>query len=30
MYRRLHRHQLSFEHFFLPFGGKIYGDKRWI
>jgi hypothetical protein len=22
MYRREHRHQLSFEDFFLPFGGK--------
>ena len=30
MYRREHRYQLSFEDFFLPFGGKLYGDNRWI
>jgi IS5 family transposase len=24
------RHQLSFEGFFLPFGGKFSGDNRWI
>jgi hypothetical protein len=30
MYRREHRHQLSFEDFFLPFGGKLTGDNRWI
>lgn len=30
MYRREHRHQLSFENFFLPFGGKLSGDNRWI
>jgi transposase, IS5 family len=30
MYRREHRHQLSFEDFFLPFGGKLSGDNRWI
>ena len=30
MYRREHRHQLSFEDFFLPFGGKLFGDNRWI
>ena len=30
MYRREHRHQLSFEGFFLPFGGKLSGDNRWI
>jgi hypothetical protein len=29
MYRREHRHQLSFEDFFLPFGGKLSGDNRW-
>jgi hypothetical protein len=27
MYRREHRHQLSFEDFFLPFGGKLSGDE---
>jgi IS5 family transposase len=27
---REHRHQLSFEDFFLPFGCKLYGDNRWI
>jgi hypothetical protein len=30
MYRREHRHQLSFADFFLPFGGKLSGDNRWI
>jgi hypothetical protein len=30
MYRREHRHQFSFGDFFLPFGGKLSGDKRWI
>ena len=30
MYRREHRHQLSFEDFFLPFGGKLSGNNRWI
>ncbi|QNI87098.1 putative transposase domain protein [Synechococcus sp. ROS8604] len=30
MYRREHRHQLSFKDFFLPFGGQLSGDNRWI
>jgi IS5 family transposase len=30
MYRREHRHQLSLEDYFLPFGGKLSGDNRWI
>ena len=30
MYQREHRHQLSFEDFFLPFGGKLSGDNCWI
>ncbi len=30
MYRREYRHQLSFEGFFLPFGGKLSGGNRWI
>jgi len=30
MYRREHRYPLSFEDFFLPFGGKLSGDNRWI
>jgi len=30
MYRREHRNQLSFEDFYLPFGGKLSGDNRWI
>jgi hypothetical protein len=30
MYRREHRYQLSFEDFFLPFGGKLSGENRWI
>jgi IS5 family transposase len=28
--RREHRHQLSFEDFSLPFGGKLAGDNRWV
>jgi IS5 family transposase len=30
MYRRDHRHQLYFEDFFLPYGGKLSGENRWI
>jgi hypothetical protein len=30
MYRREPRHQLSFTDFFLPFGGKLSGNNRWI
>jgi IS5 family transposase len=30
MYRREPRHQLSSEDFFLPFGGKLSGNNRWI
>jgi hypothetical protein len=30
MYRREPRHQLSFSDFFLPFGGKLSVDNRWI
>ena len=30
MYRREPGHQLSFEDFFLPFGGKLSGNNRWI
>jgi len=30
LYRSEHRHQLSFEDFFLPFGGKLSGVSRWI
>lgn len=30
MYRREPRHQLSFQDFFLPFGGNLSGDNRWI
>ncbi len=30
MYRLEHCHQLSFEDFFLPFGGKLSGDDCWI
>ena len=29
-YRRERRNQLSFEDFFLPFGGKLCGHNRWI
>ncbi len=30
MHRRESSHQLSFEDYFLPFGGKPSGDNRWI
>ena len=30
MYRREHRAQLSFKDFFLPFGGQLSADNRWI
>jgi transposase, IS5 family len=30
MIRREPRHQISFEDFFLPFGGKLSGDSLWI
>jgi IS5 family transposase len=30
MYACEHRNQLSFEDFFLPFGGKLSGDNPWI
>jgi IS5 family transposase len=28
--RRKHRNQLSFKDFFLPFGGQLSGENRWI
>ncbi|WP_410510506.1 IS5 family transposase [Nodosilinea sp. E11] len=30
MYRRLSPGQLSFEDFYLPFGGKLSGENRWV
>ncbi|MBT9139388.1 MAG: hypothetical protein DDT31_01972 [Syntrophomonadaceae bacterium] len=30
MYRGSHPGQLSFENFYLPFGGKLSGENRWI
>ena len=30
LYRLEHRDQLSFKDFFLPFGGQLSGDNRWI
>jgi IS5 family transposase len=30
MYRREHRHQLSFKDFFQPFGGQLSADNRCI
>jgi hypothetical protein len=29
MYRPEHRYELSFEDFFLPFGGKLLGANSW-
>jgi hypothetical protein len=30
MYRKETKNQLSFEDFYLPFGGRLNGDNRWI
>jgi hypothetical protein len=30
MYRQSPKGQLSFEDFYLPFGGKLSGENRWI
>lgn len=30
MYRRSTPGQLSFENFYLPFGGKLSGENRWV
>jgi hypothetical protein len=30
MYRRSCPSQLSFENFYLPFGGKLSSDNRWV
>lgn len=30
MYRKNHPKQLSFEDFYLPFGGKLRSDNRWV
>jgi hypothetical protein len=30
MYRRATPEQPSFEDFYLPFGGKLSGENRWI
>ena len=30
MYRRGNRHQLEFENFYLPFGGRLSGQNRWV
>jgi len=30
MYRKDNPHQLTFENFYLPFGGHLRGDNRWI
>ena len=30
MYRKESKNQLSFEDFYLPFGGKLNGNNRWI
>jgi hypothetical protein len=30
MYRRNDKEQLEFEDFYLPFGGKLRGDNRWV
>lgn len=30
MYRKEDPHQMKFENFYLPFGGKLCRDNRWI
>ena len=30
MYRRSNPNQLSFEDFYLPFGGRLRRDNRWV
>lgn len=30
MYRKQAAHQLKFENFYLPFGGKLRSDNRWV
>ena len=30
MYRQSPTGQLSFENFYLPFGGKLSGENRWV
>ncbi len=30
MYRKNDPNQLSFEDFYLPFGGKLRSDNRWV
>ena len=30
MYRKDNPHQLTFENFYLPFGGHLRGDNRWV
>ena len=30
MYRRKDKHQLEFEDFYLPFGGRLRSDNRWV
>ncbi len=30
MYRKKDHNQLEFENFYLPFGGKLRGDNRWV
>ncbi len=30
MYQKDNPHQLSFENFYLPFGGHLRGDNRWV
>ena len=30
MYRKENSHQLQFEDFYLPFGGRLRRDNRWV
>ena len=30
MYRKNNPHQMEFQNFYLPFGGELSGDNRWV
>lgn len=30
MYEKTNSRQLSFENFYIPFGGHLKGDNRWV
>jgi len=30
MYRKDNPHQMKFQNFYLPFGGELSGENRWV